>query len=188
MKTLWAIFGSFNFESRHMKHFIGFLMVVALATACQDIDPATDLTGYETTYELVAASVHDVKGIVTFQERIDGFTNVVIKLRGTGGEATHPVHLHLGDLSTPDADVAALLSPVAAKTGNSSTLLKSLGDETPITYKELSALKACIKVHLSDSGPERDIVLAGGNIGDSYVKSISQGKPNGFPGCKSGGN
>jgi hypothetical protein len=169
-----------------MKHFIGFLMVVMLAAACQDVDPASDLTGYETTYELVAASVYDVKGIVTFQERVDGYTNIIINLSGTAGDATHPVHLHLGDLSTPNAEVAALLNPVVASTGKSITLLTTLGDETPISYKGLTALKASIKVHLSDSGPERDVVLAGGNVGASYVESMSGGKPNGFAGCKSG--
>jgi hypothetical protein len=173
-----------------MKHLAGVLIVVVVATltGCQDVEPGTDLTGYETTYELVAASAHDVKGIVTFKERNDGFTTVVVSLSGTGGEAKHPVHLHLGDLSTPDADVAALLNPVAASTGRSETILTSLADEAPITYASLKNLEACIKIHLSDSGPERDVVLAGGNIGDAYVTSISEGKPGNIPGCKSGGD
>jgi len=165
-----------------MKHFMPFLMVLALI-GCQDVEPPTDFTGYETTYELVSGSIHDVKGIITFKERIDGFTTVVISLSGTSGEAKHPVHLHLGNLTTPQADVAALLNPVVAKTGKSETTLASLADETRVAYADLTALRACVKIHLSDTGPERDIILAGGNIGQSYVEEISTGKQTLAP-CK----
>jgi hypothetical protein len=170
-----------------MKHFIGFLMAVVVIGACQDEDTPRDLTGYETTYELVAGSVHDVKGIVTFKERVDGFTTVVITLHGTNGSAKHPVHVHLGNISTQGADVAAVLNPVIAATGKSETILTSLADETPISYKDLGKLKACIKVHLSDSGPERDIVLSAGNVGESYLEAISNGTgKTGVSTCKGG--
>jgi hypothetical protein len=182
IKILWLIFGSFNFESRLMKHFTPFLVVLVLI-GCQEVEPPTDFTGYETTYELVSGSIHDVKGIVTFKERLDGFTTVVITLNGTSGEAKHPVHVHLGNLSTPQADVAAQLNPVVAKTGKSETTLTTLADETPVAYADLANLQACIKIHLSDSGPERDIVLAAGNIGQSYVEGISSGKQDVAP-CK----
>jgi hypothetical protein len=183
MKSHWLIFGSFNFENRHMKHFIGFLLV-AVVMSCQDIEPPADFTGYETTYELVSASVHGVKGFVTFKERVDGHATIVIELSGTAGEAKHPVHLHFGNLSTPQAEVAAMLNPVVAMTGKSETTITALADETPVTYADFSSLRACIKVHLGDSGPERDIVLAGGNIGLSYTESISSGRQ-GFAVCKS---
>jgi hypothetical protein len=158
-----------------MKHLIGIVMVI-LVVSCQEIEAPTDFTGYETTYEMVSGSTHDVKGIVTFKERFDGFATIVIQLSGTGGEAKHPVHLHLGNLSTPKADIAAVLNPVFANSGKSETTLTSLADETKITYADLASLNACLKVHLSDTGPEREIVLAGGNIGKSYVESISTGK------------
>jgi hypothetical protein len=86
-------------------------------------------------------------------------------LTGTEGDIEHPVHLHLGNISEPGADVVALLNPVLGSTGQSETLLKQLSDETQITYRQLVDLNACIKVHLAASGPDRDIVLAGGNIG-----------------------
>jgi hypothetical protein len=176
-----------NLKIRVMKRFAVLLMAVLLVAGCQEMEIPTDLTGYETTYELVAASTHDVKGIVTFKERKDGFTNVVISLNGTAGSAKHPVHLHLGDITTPDAEIAAQLNPVAASTGMSETLLNSLADETPITYTGLMSLKASIKIHLSDSGPEREIVLAGGNVGQSYVEAISDGKSkSGVSNCKGG--
>ena len=109
---------------------------------------------------------------------------MVVKLVGTSGESKLPVHLHLGDISTPGADVAALLSPVNAKTGTSETLLKQLSDESEVTYSDLLKLNACVKIHLSDVGVERNIVLAGGNIGTSVSKSIENGRT-GFVPCKS---
>ncbi len=84
--------------------------------------------------------------------------------------------MHLGDITTPDGDIAALLSPVNSKTGLSETKLTQLANETSILYGELIKLEACLKVHLSDTGAERDIILAGGNIGESAAKAISSGR------------
>jgi hypothetical protein len=88
----------------------------------------------------------------------------------------HPVHLHLGDLSVNGADVAALLSPVVGTSGKSETIINKLTDETAITYAELIKLNACVKVHLSDTGVERDIILAAGNIGSAISKTIAGGR------------
>ncbi|MDZ7650572.1 MAG: hypothetical protein U5K54_27420 [Cytophagales bacterium] len=90
----------------------------------------------------------------------------------------------MGDLATPGADVAALLNPVDSKTGMSETILTQLADETNISYADLIQLEACVKVHLSDTGPERDIILAGGNIGKSVAKAVSSGRI-GVEACKS---
>jgi len=86
------------------------------------------------------------------------------------------VHLHLGDISEADADVAALLSPVDSKTGKSETVLTRLADETEITYANLLELEACIKIHLADTGPGRDVILAAGNIGESFTKAVANGR------------
>ncbi|HYG20311.1 MAG TPA: hypothetical protein VD816_15340, partial [Ohtaekwangia sp.] len=42
---------------------------------------------------------------------------------------------------------------------------RELSDESPVNYAQLLVLDACIKVHLAAAGPEKDIILAGGNIG-----------------------
>src|SRR5690242_2769092 len=104
MKSQSSIIECLNLKNRVMKRFIGHLVVVTLMVACQETpDPASDLTGYATTYELVSASAYNVSGTATLQERKDGFTNIVISLTGTSGSAHHPVHLHLGNVSTPNA-------------------------------------------------------------------------------------
>lgn len=161
------------------------IVVLVMAFGCQDPAPAQLFTGNETSYELLQGSPdYVVNGTVTLKERTDGFTQVQINLTGTSGDAEHPVHLHLGDISTPDADIAAMLNHVVASSGISVTLLRELADETPVRYEDLLQLNACIKIHLSDSGPGRDVILAAGNIGASYTKSISGGRQRGIAVCK----
>ena len=59
-----------------------------------------------------------------------------------------------------------------------------MADETTITYAELINLNACIKIHLSDTGVERDIILAAGNIGTAVAKNVAGGRV-GVSVCKS---
>ncbi len=167
-----------------MKNLLFIIVFSAQLISCQENVSTSDFTGNETTYDLQSASHYNISGAFTLKEKRDGTTQVVVKLVGTSGESKLPVHLHLGDISTPGADVAALLSPVNAKTGTSETLLKQLSDESEVTYSDLLKLNACVKIHLSDVGVERNIVLAGGNIGTSVSKSIENGRT-GFVPCKS---
>ena len=151
-----------------MKKIIGGIVLSFFFLGCQDNDSApTDFTGNETVYALLAGPVYQVSGTATFKEKKDGSTLVLIELSGTEGSTQHPVHLHLGNITAPDADVAVLLNSVTGNTGKSETTLAALADESSISYNQLISLGACIKVHLADSGPERDIILAAGNIGSS---------------------
>jgi hypothetical protein len=164
---------------------LGVLALFGVLVACQENEQAiSDLTGNEVTYSLQPGSDYPVSGTVTFQERKDGTTRIIVALEGTEGNTAHPVHLHLGDLSTPDAEIAALLNPVIGNTGKSETLLGTLADETPVTYTALINLNACIKIHLSDSGPDRDIILAGGNIGSAFTSASGRNRVE-FGVCKS---
>ena len=161
------------------------LTMVASVLACQEKEEIkTEFTGNETAYALLQASDYNVNGTVTFKERLDGSALVDVELSGTEGSIEHPVHLHMGDITTPSADVAALLSPVEGSTGKSETILIRLADESPITYKELIALNACVKIHLSATGENRDIILAGGNIGTAASNDVSTGRV-GIATCKS---
>jgi hypothetical protein len=167
-----------------MKKLLFLVGLGVILISCQENVSTNEFTGNEVTYDLQSTSQYDISGVVTLKEKRNGTTQVQVKLTGTSGESKLPVHLHLGDISTPGAEVAALLSPVNAKTGISETVLKQLADETEISYSDLIKLNACVKIHLSDVGPERDIILAGGNIGASMAKSIETGRT-GFVPCKS---
>ena len=149
-----------------MKRVILGMLVGVISTACQENESVSlDTTGNEMVYPLQKASDYNISGTVTIKEKCDGSSIVEVSLTGTEGDLEHPVHLHLGNISESGSDVAALLNPVIGSTGKSETLLKHLSDETEITYRQLIDLNACIKVHLAASGADRDIILAGGNIG-----------------------
>lgn len=150
-----------------MKRFVPILSLLVIWMGCQNNSSPVEeeFTGNETIYPLLAGSAYQVNGTITFREKIDGSALIRIELTGTEGTLKHPVHLHLGNISTPDADVAALLNPVIAKTGISETNLTILADESTITYQQILALNACVKVHLSDAGEDKNIILAAGNIG-----------------------
>ncbi|MBL7864504.1 MAG: hypothetical protein JNK10_06495 [Cyclobacteriaceae bacterium] len=168
-----------------MKRFGFAILVLLSAWACQPSDAVSDFTGNETTYDLQAGSTYNVTGTVVFKERKNGTITAVISLNGTDGNAKHPVHLHLGDLSTQDAAVALLLNPVLAKTGKSETTFSALGDQSSITYKKLTELAACIKIHLGDTGAQRDIILAAGDIGVSFTNAHATSRLAGIATCKS---
>jgi len=161
-----------------------YLLIGVGLIACQENVAVSEFTGNETTYNLQSASQYSVSGIITFKERKDGKTTAVVDLKGTDGDQKFPVHLHLGNLSNPAADIAVLLSPVTTATGKSETLVKELTNETSVTYQQLLDLEACIKIHLGESGPDRDIILAAGNIGKSSKTETTNGRI-GIAVCKS---
>ena len=167
-----------------MKNVVGILGIFLVVIACQETEHVSEFTGNETTYALQKGSSYDVSGILTLKERKDGTTTILVELSGTDGVVKYPVHLHLGDLSVNGADVAALLSPVVGTTGKSETRVDKLADETAITYADLVKINACVKIHLSDTGVERDIILAAGNIGTAVSKTIAGGRI-GVSVCKS---
>ncbi len=129
-------------------------------------DPqATDLTGRQVTYNLIPGnSQFGVSGTIDFKERTDQSILVEIEVNSTGSGGEHPVHLHLGTLDVADAEIVALLTPVNAATGISTTRLTLLADQTQFSYQDLLNFNGSIKVHMDD-GPNRDVVLAATNIG-----------------------
>jgi hypothetical protein len=168
-----------------MKNLILGILVGTWLISCNETEsPNNEFTGNETVYALEQGSAYNVSGTVIIKEKVDGTAFIEVNLSGTEGGIEHPTHLHMGNISTPGADVAALLNPVTGKTGRSETHLTQLADESAISYSELVNLNACIKVHLASSGPDRDIILAGGNIGMATIPDVSGGRI-GFGVCKS---
>ncbi len=151
---------------------------------CQKSEVVTSFTGNEATYALQQGSNFAVSGTIVFKERKDGKVTAVVQITGTDGDSRLPVHLHLGDISKPGVDIALLLNPVSASTGKSETTFNKLSDESPIDYAQLTSLVACIKIHRGDSGPDRDIILAAGNIGAAVTQPASNGRT-GVAVCKS---
>jgi len=168
-----------------MKKLIWGVLAMVFIMSCQDNEKAKDdFTGNEVTYALLAGSEYNVDGSVTIREKNDGSAFITVTLSGTEGDIEHPVHIHLGNIATPGADVYANLNPVLGRTGKSETQLTTLSDESTVTYQQLIELFACMKIHLSASGPQKDIVLAAGNIGTAVADDSSLGRL-GVGTCKS---
>lgn len=131
----------------------------------------SDFTGSEIVYPLLAGSSYPISGTVTVKEKTDGSCVIITEISGVSSSQEHPVHLHLGPIGTANAPVAALLNPIVSKSniGNSETLLNQLADESKITYNDFIKLNGCIKIHLADSGADRDVILAAGNIGSAIA-------------------
>ncbi|MEJ7644500.1 MAG: hypothetical protein WKF87_07880 [Chryseolinea sp.] len=160
-----------------MKRLIWILAAGVCVMSCQGNENVeSGFSGREMVYPLAQGSDYNVHGTVTFRERNDGTSVVAVTLTGTEGTLEHPVHLHAGDISMPGADVAAQLTPVVGASGKSETALVRLSDEMPVTYNELINMNACVKIHLAASGPDRDIILAGGNIGIASTREIALGR------------
>lgn len=172
-RMLTRFFKLLTKSDTHMRKIIGAIVLLALFFGCQESESPTEITGNETIHELEAGPDYNVHGHATFKEKKDGTTIILIELEGTEGNVRHPVHLHRNDVSEPDAEIAALLAPVLGSTGKSQSVLTTLADGTPITYNELKTFNGCIKIHLGDSGPERDIILAIGNIGSNSMARSS---------------
>ncbi len=149
------------------------VLVIAVLAGCQKSEVVSDFTGNQASYGLVQASKYAISGTVTFKERKDGTTTIVVKLSGTDGSALLPVHMHLGDVSADGAPVASLLKPVNSQTGISETIITQLADETKVTYKDLLKLSAYLNVHLASTGTESNIILAAGNIGTNGIKTAT---------------
>ncbi|MTI21874.1 hypothetical protein E1176_12650 [Fulvivirga sp. RKSG066] len=154
--------------------YISLLLLLALSACDKDSDTPSIYTDNEVTYVLEPGSEFPIAGTAVFKERTNGDLEVIIQLTGTDGAIEHPTHLHYGDISTPDAEMALALNPVKGETGQSITIFNQLIDETSFGYEELQAFDGHIKVH-QDGGPNKQVILAYGNVGSS-AKSQNNGR------------
>ncbi|MTI28615.1 hypothetical protein [Fulvivirga kasyanovii] len=158
--------------------FYSMLILTVSLAACSDDDQGENnlFTGREVTYNLLQGSDFPVYGTVTFKERKDLSLQAEIKLEGTEGDAVHPAHLHYGDISDPDAEMALALTDLSAKTGESLTIITKLMDETPFDYNDLLEFDGSVKVHLAATGDGKNVVLAGGNVGKGAKTTNTNGR------------
>ncbi|ELR71580.1 hypothetical protein C900_02495 [Fulvivirga imtechensis AK7] len=158
-----------------------------LSTACSDEQNTREdqeFTGREMVYDLLQASEFPIEGTVVFRERMDKSIQIEVRVSGTSGNALHPVHLHYGNLSIPDADLAAQLNDLSAEAGESITIVPRLLDESVFEYDYLRNFDGSVKIHLAASGEGSNVILAGGNIGIAAEKQPASGRIN-IAVCKS---
>ncbi len=163
------------------------LLIVVFLGSCKEESQqqVSEFTGNKIVYSLFQATTdYNVKGTVSFNEKVDGSTAVLVEVSGTEGDNYHPLHLHFGPIDG-DGDIAALLTPIHGASGRSETDLNLLSDGTVLSYNDLLAMEASIKVHLSGIGDDAKIVLAGGNVGSAIDKSTSNDRVIKITVCKS---
>lgn len=160
-----------------MKNLLPLVIVLFIFSCSENNSSEDDLyTGREISYELRQASGFPISGEVTFVERSDLAVEVRVHLSGTSGDIYHPVHLHNGDLSVPDAEILFLLNDVYGSSGESTTLVRELNDGSKFTFDHVQEFEGSVKVHLASYGPEADVVLAGGNIGAAKTEANENSK------------
>ncbi|MFC3414572.1 CHRD domain-containing protein [Algoriphagus hitonicola] len=125
---------------------------------------SNELTGESTTYNLLEVDIPGVSGTATFRERKDGSTLAVIELENTVDGASHPAHIHENS-AEEGGDIAVSFNPVDGTTGMSMTHIRTLDDESAITYSELLEFDGYVNVHLSME--QLATLVAQGNIGSN---------------------
>ena len=153
---------------KHALPLFGKIFVVAcLFSACDRSDDASDaFTGRQTAYTMASASEYNIQGTATFREKIGGDLQLTVQLENTVAGGQHPGHLHYGTVDVPGSEMALMLTPVEGATGTSVTTFNQLANGTPFDFDDLMGFDGSLKVHL-DGGANKDVVLAGANIGQN---------------------
>ncbi len=139
--------------------------IIGLCCLLISCDSNDDFFGRSISYELVdISSSYQGGGTILIREQADGAMVIDIQIQPTGSGGLHPAHLHYGTYDTPDGEMAALLNPVDAQSGFSSTELSQLLDGTAIDFQGIMEFDGSIKIHMDD-GANKKVVLAAANIG-----------------------
>lgn len=151
--------------------FFAFTVALCLLTilSCNDSEnPISDFTGNKVETQLIPGTVegNTTTGSLTIRERNDGKAQIEITLQNILKGASHPVHLHFGNLED-NGNVATFLSTLTEENGigKSTTLLESLDNNTSIDYADLVNFDGSIKIHFESSGPLENEILGAANIG-----------------------
>ena len=145
------------------------LVISSCDNSSQNTESPNLLTGNTETYTLYQASDYNIEGEVTFSELKTGFTQININVTPTQKGLLHPVHIHISSIEM-NGKIAVVLNPIDGETGISITELIELEDASTLLYKDLVAMDASLKIHLSSTGPDYKTILVGGNIGSAKSK------------------
>lgn len=158
------------------KAFLLFALPFLLFSCADDSDTESAYTGNEIQLVMIPGTVqgNTTTGNLTVKERTDGLAEVQIELENVLKNASHPVHLHFGDLAA-DGNVATYLSNVTESggTGKSTTILRELDNGTIVTYNDFLQFDGSIKVHFEASGPLEDEILGSTNIGINEAQNAA---------------
>ncbi|MGB7394656.1 MAG: hypothetical protein WA913_09710 [Pricia sp.] len=134
----------------------------------EEEEPATETDSK--TYTLGAVSNPDISGTARFVTFSNDSTVVELDLEGTVDGNMHPAHIHF-NTAAEGGDIAIDLNPVDGSTGESSTHVTELNDDTAISYEELLEYDGYINVHFSMD--DLGTLVAQGDIGQNELTGES---------------
>jgi len=140
------------------------LILLIFAAGCGQDENNTD----SIIYELPPLSADEISGRVVVSKVSDTETSINIQLEGTIRGFEYPTHLHFGNLSVPNADVAFLLNPTNGTSGISENIISRLSNDTPMTYEDLISGQFSIKIHLGDDPDTKTVILTATNVGAAF--------------------
>jgi len=135
-------------------------------TSCNNDGDNTLISGPSRTFQLNSVSNPDISGTARFVSNDDGSVTIELRLLGTSVGEIHPAHVHYNS-AIEGGGVAISLNPVDGSTGESSTTITQLDDNTPITYQELVTFDGHVNVHLSSAN--LGVLVAQGDIGENEL-------------------
>jgi len=141
-----------------------FVLVVLAFSGCDELKESI-YTDELLEYELNTVSTdYGYSGKAVFREYSDGRgVEVTITLEGedSRNEYYFPAHLHYGIYQQGEhASMAAALNPVDIRPLKSVTILENF------SLEQLNSDYFHIKVHLAEEGPDYNVILVAGDVGE----------------------
>jgi hypothetical protein len=131
---------------------------------------ANELTGISTTYSLNELAVPGIRGTITLEERLNGFSLATIILDNTPEEGSHPAHIHANS-AAEGGGIIVSFNPVDGTTGMSKTTVRSLDSGDPLTYEDILEIDGYVNVHLSMD--QLGVIVAQGDIGGNELTGVT---------------
>ncbi|MCC5940679.1 MAG: hypothetical protein JJU37_03990 [Balneolaceae bacterium] len=151
---------------------ITFVILLFAIAACSDSGTGSlpgDLTGESVEYELGSTTESNVNGKILFQERIDGFTRVIIELNGLDEDEEYLVQVYTGT-TLGEGELLIELDPIEGDSGESVQVIAADKEGETVTYEDLLELDAHIRVYTED---EPETILARIDIGENALTGES---------------
>ncbi|SHN12188.1 hypothetical protein SAMN04488057_10764 [Cyclobacterium lianum] len=135
---------------------------------------ANELTGTSQSYMLNEMAVPGINGMITFEERKNGFSLATIMLNNTPDGGVHPAHIHANS-AAEGGGIIVSFNPVDGTTGMSKTTIRALDSGEPLTYEAILDLDGYVNVHLSMN--QLSTIVAQGDIGGNELTGMSKMYP-----------
>lgn len=124
---------------------------------CQGDIGQNELNGNVVEHDL-ANEEEGVIGTVSFNERVNGTTLVVVGLENNPEAGDYPAHIK-ENTGTPNEATVITLDPVDGNDGFGQSQVEEFDDGTPVSYTELIAFKGTLEV-LESSGTNRKVIAS----------------------------